>query len=135
MAAPAALPRLPATAQVAGAASAPARGAATRLSGEVAVAQLAETYAQRVLTADWAAAVLSSGGVGAPRLPTSSDGEFRAALRDGTLLCALVNTLRPGSVAKVRGAGRRRRLLFGQGRTHGLTHLSTSRWRARRRRR
>ena len=35
------------------------------------------------------------------RLPTASDWEFRQALKDGVLLCSLLNIVRPGSVRKV----------------------------------
>jgi len=39
-------------------------------------------------------------------LPTASDHAFRAALRDGVLLCRVLNTLRPGYISRVRGLER-----------------------------
>jgi hypothetical protein len=97
-----------------------------RTSAGIAIMQTAEAYAQRRLSSDWVASVLSSrlrrsgsGDVASPpgastpppatppRLPVGSDGEFRAALRDGVLLCRLVNALSPGAVPKARGARER----------------------------
>jgi hypothetical protein len=82
--------------------------AALRTSASVAIAQTAEAFAQRRLTGDWLAAVVGravpdcAAAPQPPRLPASSDGAFRAALRDGVLLCRLANALRPGVVPKAR---------------------------------
>lgn len=52
---------------------------------------------RRRVAADW---VEELTGVA---LPTASDHAFRAALRDGVLLCRVLNTLRPGYISRVSG--------------------------------
>ena len=56
----------------------------------------AQVASRRRVAADW---VEELTGVA---LPTASDHAFRAALRDGVLLCRLLNTLRPGYISRVR---------------------------------
>jgi hypothetical protein len=59
-----------------------------------------QTAARRRVAAEW---VESMTGVA---LPTASDHAFRGALRDGVLLCQLLNKLRPGLISRVRHAKR-----------------------------
>lgn len=66
----------------------------TPLSGSVQSAQVQAT-ARRRAAAEW---VEDLTGIA---LPTSSDHAFRGALRDGILLCKVLNILRPGSIPQV----------------------------------
>jgi kinesin family protein C2/C3 len=51
---------------------------------------------RRRVAADWVEELTGEA------LPTASDHAFRAALRDGVLLCRVLNTLRPGYISRVR---------------------------------
>lgn len=54
-----------------------------------------QNTARRRAAAEWVHTVTTV------NLPTSSDNAFRRALRDGELLCKLLNTIRPGILPKV----------------------------------
>lgn len=64
-------------------------------SGGPRAAREKQTAARRRIAADW---VESMTGVA---LPTATDHAFRGALRDGVLLCQLLNKLRPGLISRV----------------------------------
>lgn len=67
-------------------------------AGSARAARERHTAALRRTAAEWVEAMT---GVA---LPTASDHAFRGALRDGVLLCQLLNKLRPGLINKVRFA-------------------------------
>ncbi len=54
-----------------------------------------QAAARRRAAAEWVE------GLTGIALPTSSDHAFRGALRDGVLLCRILDLLRPGMLAKV----------------------------------
>ena len=66
----------------------------TPLSGSMQSVQ-AHNTARRRAAAEW---IENLTGIA---LPTSSDHAFRGALRDGILLCKVLNTIRPGIIPQV----------------------------------
>ena len=68
----------------------------------VSVAAWANAALQRQSAADEALAARSGDRMPPPPapLPAESEAGFRAALRDGVMLCMLANALRPGAVPK-----------------------------------
>lgn len=64
--------------------------------GTPGIGKQAQLLARRRAVAEWVQAVV---GV---ILPIDTDMDFRAALRDGTVLCRLLNAVRPGTIPKVR---------------------------------
>jgi hypothetical protein len=65
------------------------------LSPTGAVAKQADTAARRRAAAEWVA------GLTGDRLPVDTDLSFRRHLRDGVLLCKLINAVKPGTVTRV----------------------------------
>ena len=63
--------------------------------GTPGIGKQAQLLARRRAVAEWVQAVV---GV---TLPIDTDMDFRAALRDGTVLCRLLNAVRPGTIPKV----------------------------------
>jgi len=65
------------------------------LSPTGAVAKQADTAARRRAAAEWVA------GLTGDRLPVDTDLSFRRHLRDGVLLCKLINAVKPGTVTRI----------------------------------
>lgn len=63
--------------------------------GTPVISKQAQMLARRKSVADWVHAMIDV------TLPIDTDVDFRAALRDGVVLCRLLNAVRPGTIAKV----------------------------------
>eukprot|EP00873_Tetraselmis_striata_P027607 jgi/Tetstr1/447871/TSEL_035181.t2 len=60
-----------------------------------AMAKQADTAARRRMAAEWVSSLTGDS------LPTDTDGSFRRHLRDGVLLCRLLNAVKPGTITRI----------------------------------